>query len=150
MGCQWIWDILWINQYWNKTYCIFIYIIFCKKESRCIGRHISKYPIKQLVTVVVNKNNSDLENYVMHPSNSLSRKIFLLLSCIVSINICGSFYWVVFLNKHHEIEIKFNSNSISYPNFNFKFQNFKSPAPSQVHKKVNKEVNKKININDLT
>ena len=27
------------------------------------------------------------------------------------------------------------SNSISYPNFNFKFQNFKSPAPSQVNKK---------------
>ena len=36
------------------------------------------------------------------------------------------------------------SNSISYPNFNFKFQNFKSPAPSQ----VNKKVNKKVNIND--
>ena len=32
--------------------------------------------------------------------------------------------------------------------FNFKFQNFKSPAPSQVNKKVIKIVNKKVNIND--
>ena len=37
-----------INQYWNKKYCIFTYRIFCKKESRCIGRHISKQPIKPL------------------------------------------------------------------------------------------------------